>query len=931
MQSLNFEILRKRWPELSELGANAEEYAYSDPQSALLKLRCFAERIVNYIYRDLNLSYDNNWDFFDKLKGKEFNKIISRPILDKFHGIRIKANHAIHKNKISDAKNVVWLIKEAYCIACWFYTSYKEGTIDSCKEFISPINKGDKFNKLKETIKQLEDTLEQEKQKQTLSNNINQNNDQIDNFTDVNNSIAKTMNVNSDEIFKRISMDDIFIDYQLTTDQTKLIKQLEAFLEDNSQNVFLLRGYAGTGKTFIAKGLTEYFTSIGREFILAAPTGKAAKIIKEKIKNEAFTIHKTIYSYKDLKEYKVEEVDGTETFKFYFELNNNIHSSNTIYIIDEASMIADVKQEGEFFRFGSGKLLSDLMEFINLDHNDHNKKIIFIGDNAQLPPIGMNFSPALDAIYLTNEFNVSAQSYELTNIIRQNESSEIVENSFLLRESIRDNIFNKLDFKVNGNDILHTEYSDLLDQYLKSCHNKINAESIIIAHSNKKVDEYNILIRKHFFPEQKFITAGDKVMSITNNGNTPISIYNGDFGLIKKVDPNIEKREVFIKEIIKDKDNKNITITTRIPLWFRKVEIGFKNIEDGKSYFFECMIFENILYRDIVYNNSSFDNNINKYGFNDRDINRLEMIALYVDFTNRARGKGLKPNTSEFKQEIKSDKYFNCLKVKFGYALTCHKAQGSEWNNVFVDCNTHMSVLNQNYFRWLYTAITRASKKLYTLDEPHITLLDNMENTNIPIEHIQDTFSNTKPVQNSTSIENPFNIEDKFLLAIYQKIASIIESNDIRILDLHHNQYQEQYTFESNDEQSKVTIYYNARNIITSITPNETNNLSNLLKVILEPFKSHILTVDEHSNFTFTEKFLEEFYLSLKDKFNDTQIKIVNIDHLNYMERYSFNRDEEIAIIDFTYNGRSQFARTTPNKQSNSRQLIQDILGIFNV
>ena len=122
---------------------------------------------------------------------------------------------------------------------------------------------------------------------------------------------------------------------------------------------------SGTGKTFITKGFTEYLTSIGRKFVLAAPTGKAAKVIKEKTKNEAFTIHKTIYSYKDLKEYKVENIDGTETFKFYFDLNDNTHDGNTVYIIDEASMISDKINEGEFFRFGSGRLLSDLIKYIH--------------------------------------------------------------------------------------------------------------------------------------------------------------------------------------------------------------------------------------------------------------------------------------------------------------------------------------------------------------------------------------------------------------------------------------------------------------------------------------------------------------------------------------------------------------------------------------
>jgi hypothetical protein len=916
MKSLNFEILRNKWPELAELGASAENYAFSDPQSAMLKLRCFVEIIVNNIYHDLTLPFEKNWNLFDKLENKEFNQIISRPILDKFHAIRIKGNKAIHNNKVDT--DAIWLIKEAYCIACWIYTSYKEGTFESCKEFIHVTDNGNKFDKLNETIKQLEETLEQEKQKQILSNVEHPNNEKIETFKNDNNYISNKLNLNSDEISKRISINDIFADYNLTSNQTSLVEELNRFLTDENKNVFLLKGYAGTGKTFIAKGLTEYLSSIGKNYILAAPTGKAAKVIKEKTNREAYTLHKTIYQYKDLKEYNIADTKGSETFKIYFDLASNEYSDQTIYIIDEASMIGDIEQNSEFLQFGSGRLLSDLMEFINIDHNDHNKKIIFIGDNAQLPPIGMNFSPALDDKYLQQEFNVNVDSFELTEVVRQSSVSGIVNNSLALRESIRNNIFNQLDFKTEFDDVNHLEYQDILNQYLKSCNHKINGDSIIIAHSNRVVDEYNALVRKHFFPNQEFLCSGDKVMSTTNNNTFGIFIYNGDFGLIRKVYPyqQDDKREVFFKYKI----NENEVITLKVPLWFRKVEIGFKN-DKNQSVFFECYILENILYPSYVYKDYQIGT------LKDKDIRSIEAKALYVDFKKRTEEKGLKEKSEEFKQEIKSDKYFNCLKVKYGYALTCHKAQGSEWKNVFVNCKTHEQILSKNYFRWLYTAITRASHNLYTIDEPHIQIFDGI-NTNVHTEHIQDTYSDNLPTKENTSNDNKFNIEDKFLLTIYQKIVSIIESNNISIVDIEHNQNQEKYTFESNNEQSRVTIYYNKQDIITTINPIETNNLSNLLKNILKPIKNHVLTVETHTNFTFNERFLEDFYLSLKNKLKN-RIIIANIEHLNYMERYSFSRDNEIAIIDFIYNGNGQFTRTVPNNRSNSRQLIQDILGII--
>lgn len=168
-------------------------------------------------------------------------------------------------------------------------------------------------------------------------------------------------------------------------------------------------GYAGTGKTFIIKGLTEYLKEIGRTFILAAPTRKAIKVIANKTQNDAFTVHKTIYSKNDIKEYKDNEND--KTCKFYFDIKVNNYQNDTIYIIDEASMISNKYSEPEFFRFGSGFLLQDLIKFINLDFNDHNKKIIFIGDNGQLPPIGMNFSQ-----HLIKNIYINSLNYVLKNM-----------------------------------------------------------------------------------------------------------------------------------------------------------------------------------------------------------------------------------------------------------------------------------------------------------------------------------------------------------------------------------------------------------------------------------------------------------------------------------------------------------------------------------
>ena len=697
------------------------------------------------------------------------------------------------------------------------------------------------------------------------------------------------------------NLSNFFKRYDLTNDQSTLVQELDKFLSSNESTCFLLKGYAGTGKTFITKGLTEYLKEIRRNYILAAPTGKAAKVIQEKTQSEAYTIHKTIYSSKDIKEYKSEE-DG-KTIKFYFELATNDNSDDTVYIFDEASMISNVYSEMEFIRFGSGHLLQDLFKYINLDNNDHNKKIIFIGDSAQLPPVGMNFSPALDSQYLKEKFGIIPIEFELTQVVRQKENSGILKNSIALREKLKNKIFNQLDIDTSTSDIESLEHENFIKKYLEVSGNKIDKNTMVIAYTNVSVRDYNQAIRKHFFKDIKQINIGDKIMILSNNAQYEIFLSNGDFGLVTRILSDTEHKAVTLK-----RKNKETGIVEKIvvDLYFRDIELLARDI-DGTLYKIRCKIIENLLFSE----QPSLSSDENK--------------AIYVDFM--IRNNHLKPNTKEWKDALKSDPYFNALKVKFGYAITCHKAQGSEWKNIFLNCKSHQSYLSERYFRWLYTALTRASKNLYTLDEPHFGLTDKLKNNNIHIEHIQDSFTPTKLIQIDIQEDNPFNISNEFLLSIYQNVVTIAKAQNIKILDIQHNQNQEQYLFESNNEHSKVAIYYNAKDIVTTINPVENNNLSNLIKAILEPLKNHILTIGEHSDFSFTEQFLEDFYLSLKNILDNQKITIANIEHLNYMERYTFSRNNEIAIIDFYYNGKGQFTRTTPNNRSNSRELIQNILG----
>lgn len=696
----------------------------------------------------------------------------------------------------------------------------------------------------------------------------------------------------------KVNLSNFFQKYNLTNSQNELVRKLEKFIDcpNNEQNVFLLKGYAGTGKTFITKGLTEYLKEIKRTFILAAPTGKASNVISNKTQNEAHTIHKTIYSTNDVKEYKENEND--KTYKFYFDLRVNDDSNNTIYIIDEASMISNIYGEPEFFRFGSGFLLQDLLKYINIDCNDHNKKIIFIGDNAQLAPIGMNFSPALDKQYLTKNFNLLVNEYELTEVVRQKADSGILRNTIPIRKSLSNQSFNQLDIDTNFSDVFHLEHEDFLETYLMQCDNRIEQDTIVIAFSNASVKEYNDRIREYFFPaNSNNIVINDKVLVVSNNANYEIFISNGDFGIVQEVSPEPEIRQIVTKNGIINET-----------LYFRDITILFYDINNIPRSI-KCKIVENLLYSDKP--NLSSD----------------EHKALYVDFM--MRHPHLKANTKEWKDALKNDPYFNALRIKFGYAITCHKAQGSEWKNVFLNCKTHQSVLSQSYFRWIYTALTRTSEKLFTFDEPHFTPFTKMQQHNEPTPKIIETNLNAINIDESSQTTLSESIVD----AIYLEARKLLNQSNINIKDVSHNQYCEQYTLEYNNEFCRVKLNYNGKNKITKISTIETNTLAKLAEISLKSLENKTMflnnVIENKNEFIFNEDFLEDYYNAILKVMAENNIKITSIEHFNYLERYTFkHNNNEISIIDFYYNGKKQFTRSQPQNNS-SIELSKLILSLL--
>ncbi len=680
--------------------------------------------------------------------------------------------------------------------------------------------------------------------------------------------------------------------YNLTDNQKELVLRLNDFLS-SSFPTFILKGYAGTGKTFIMKGLTDFLSKNKKSFRIAAPTGRAAKVISQKTKHKVYTIHKTIYSNKDLKEFKTKYEDGTETFKFYYDLKNNEDPINTIYIIDEASMLSNVYSEGEFFRFGSGYLFKDLIKYINFDNNVHKKKIIFIGDNAQLPPINMNFSPVLDSQYLVENFNLESSEFELTEIVRQKADSGILHNATKIRESLKYNLFNQIDVETDFKDIHKTKHEELLSKYLQACNNTIDDETIIVAYSNSSVKEYNDFVRNHFFPNQNSITVGDKVILVSNNYNYPqMELLNGDFGFVKQVTPVNESRTIKLKR----KNRKNEPIEISVLLTFRNVIITFVD-EEFKKHNIECKIIENLLYS------------------HHRDLSSDELKAIYIDF--KIRNPKLKPGTKEFKDAIRSDIYFNALRIKFGYAVTCHKAQGGEWRNTFLNCKTSMGYFNSSYFRWLYTGITRAKENLFTIDEPHFKIGGNLQPPKIEnIALRQDLLILNTEI---TELEIPFDFSNElpFVKHIFLAINDSLKDENMMISNIKHSSYLEHYTFMRENESATFRIHYNGQNKVTTIEkPGNTSEFIENIFTKLQQTQNKVIVVAEQETeqsetaFEFEQPFLKEFYENIKSKLASSNFQISKIEHKPYHEIYEFKKSGFVATYKFHYNGRKIFKKT---------------------
>lgn len=448
--------------------------------------------------------------------------------------------------------------------------------------------------------------------------------------------------------------------YDFSPSQQRALDEFVAFFfEGGRESLFLLKGYAGSGKTSLVAAIVNTLVSFEIPVSLLAPTGRAAKVFSSYSGETALTIHKKIYRQKN-------ERDGVG----YFDLGFN-PASRALFFVDEASMISLNSSDS---MFGSGHLLDDLFSFV---YNGRGNRLVLIGDQAQLPPVGTDISPALDADYLRISYGVDVREVNLTDVLRQSGQSGILYNATIVREMIGAGTFTRLLLNVvSFPDIIRVDGVDLLEE-LDFCYSRFGVdETMVVCRSNKRANRFNAGIRARVLYREEQLTGGDRVMVVKNNyfwgteHDKLDFIANGDIASIIRVG---KYKELY-------------------GFHFAQVRLLFQ--EDGDELPVWVML-------------DTLDSEQPALGREDYSRLYHAVEEDYMDVVSRKKRQ----------EKIRENEYFNALQIKFAYAVTCHKAQGGQWDAVFVDPGwVEEAACDDEYWRWLYTAFTRARHRLYLVN-----------------------------------------------------------------------------------------------------------------------------------------------------------------------------------------------------------------------
>ena len=461
----------------------------------------------------------------------------------------------------------------------------------------------------------------------------------------------------SDYFIQRLSEN---LPYVPTEEQAGLVARLAEFLwDDNVPSVFVIKGYAGTGKTSLVGALVKTLEAFERACVLLAPTGRAAKVFASYAAHPAYTIHKKIYRQRAF----------TGDFTG-FQLAHNAHK-NTFFIVDEASMIANETAEGA--HYGSGLLLDDLFDFV---YSGAGCRLILLGDTAQLPPVGQVRSPALDEEYL-RRYGYPVFSCELTHVVRQVEESGVLFNATRLRNAMQENPLPVPSIAWRRFPDVSLVGGDELIEVLSSAYRRDGMdETIIVTRSNKRANIFNQGIRNRILYREEELASGDLLLVARNN-----YFWSEKYEKLDFIANGDVARVVRVRRVCE-----------MYGFRFADVVLYFPDYEEEM----EAKVILDTLHSE----SPSLTAEENTRLFN----------AVMEDYADV-------PSKRERLKRLKNDPWFNALQVKYAYAVTCHKAQGGQWTNVFIDMGyIRPDMLGLDFYRWLYTAFTRTTGRLWLIN-----------------------------------------------------------------------------------------------------------------------------------------------------------------------------------------------------------------------
>ena len=467
-----------------------------------------------------------------------------------------------------------------------------------------------------------------------------------------------------DELINRLRM---YLGHVPTAEQERAMQLFADFLTDREERtVFVLRGSAGTGKTTLAAAVVRALMSLQQKLVLMAPTGRAAKVFSGYAGTSAYTIHKRIYRQKTAGDMSA------------FSLNFN-QSTETLFMVDEASMVSN---EGFSDTFGSGCLLDDLIQFV---YGGRNCRLVLIGDGAQLPPVGEEESPALMSGVLEG-YGLKVYEVDLNQVLRQSEESGILWNATEVRCMMAEDQWGLPKIRIEGFDDIQVMPGNELIEALATSYSRVGLdETMVVTRSNKRANIYNQGIRNQVLDREDELCTGDQIMIVKNNyywteqSKEIAFIANGDHAVVQRVRHIHELygfRFAEVTMMLPDYDNYELTATVLLDTLTSEAPALTREQQQ-----------------------QLFD----------------KVMEDYMDV----------PFKADRLKKIKQDKYYNALQIKFAYAATCHKTQGGQWAHIYID-QGYMTddMLTTDYIHWLYTALTRATEKVFLVNWPKTQLME---------------------------------------------------------------------------------------------------------------------------------------------------------------------------------------------------------------